>query len=152
MSSLPGTSRLICVASKEFPRYSEADVIELTDGRLLLAVGRKSGSDDFAPSTIIGYFSRDGGLSWDDRPQEIQGAFDDVGGLFSVSLCRSPRGIHLFFLARGPDPHRDTRVYQILSTDEGTTWGKPVRVSQRDGYHIVNNARVIRISTGRMIV
>jgi hypothetical protein len=151
-SSLPGISRLIAVASKEFPRYSEADVIELTDGRLLLAVGRKSGSDDFAPAAIVTYTSLDGGLTWDDQPREVQGPFDDVGGTYSVSLCRSPGGIHLFFLARGPDAHRDTRVYQIVSTDEGATWGKPQRVSQRGGYHIVNNARVIRTSRGRMIV
>src|SRR5438105_1713316 len=141
--SLPGVSRLIAVASKEFPRYTEADVIELTDGRLLLAVGRKTGSDDFARGTIIGLVSHDGGMSWDDRPRAIQSAFDDVGDVMSVSLCRSPRGIHLFFLARGPDPHRDTRVYHVLSGDEGATWAKPTRVSQRSGYHIVNNARVI---------
>src|SRR5881628_658603 len=103
--SSPGISRLISVASKEFPRYSEADVIELTDGRLLLAVGRKGGSEDFAKGTIIGLVSRDNGTTWDDKPHEIQGSFDDVGDVMSVSLCRSPRGIHLFFLARGPDPH-----------------------------------------------
>ena len=151
-ASLPGISRLIAVASKEFPRYSEADVIELADGRLLLAVGRKTGSDDFARGAIIGLFSCDAGLTWDDQPHDIQGAFDDVGDVYSVSLCRSPRGIHLFFLARGPQPHRDTRVYQIISADEGASWGKPQRVSQRDGYHIVNNARVIRMSAGRLIV
>src|SRR5437773_2907947 len=140
--SLPGVSRLIAVAGAQFPRYSEADVIELTDGRLLLAVARKIGSDDFALGTIIGLFSRDGGITWDDQPHEIQGSFDDVGDVMSVSLCRSGRGIHLFFLARGPDAHRDTRVYQILSADEGATWQKPARVSQRQGYHIVNHARV----------
>jgi hypothetical protein len=151
-SSLPGVTRLIAVATPPFPRYSEADVIELTDGRLLLAVARKIGSDDFARGTIVALCSRDGGISWDDQPREIQGSFDDVGDVFSVSLCRSPRGIHLLFLARGPDAHHDTRVYQILSADEGATWQKPVRVSQRDGYHIVNNARVIRTTKGRMLV
>lgn len=128
-------------------------MIELSNGRLLLAVGRKSGASDFAVGTIIGMFSRDGGASWDDQPHEIQAAFEDVGDVMSISLCRSPRGIHLFFLARGPDAQRDTRIYQLLSSDEGKAWSQPPqRVSQRGGYHIVNNARVIRTRTGRMIV
>ena len=148
----PGVSRLIAVASKEFPRYSEADVIELADGRLLLAVGRKDGAGDFARGTIVGRFSRDGGITWDDSPHEIRGPFDDVGDVMSVSLSHSPRGIHLFFLGRGPDAKRDTRIYQLLSADEGKTWQPPRRVSTRNGYHVVNNSRVIRTDDGRIIV
>src|SRR4051794_6845485 len=99
---MTSTSRLICVASKQFPRFSEADVIALTDGSLLLALGRKDGASDFARGTIIGYFSRDRGNTWDDKPHVIQGLFDDVGDLMSVSFCRTPRAVHLFFLGRGP--------------------------------------------------
>ncbi len=150
---MPGVSRLILRASEKYPRYSEADVIDLTDGRLLLAVGRKEGSADDARGSLIGLFSGDGGASWDDGPHVIQDPFDDAWGLMSVSLCRSPRGVHLFFLARGPDAKSDTRVYQILSSDEGKTWSRPQRISVRtSGYHIVNNARAIRTSRGRMIV
>src|SRR4051812_8389476 len=71
-TAMPGVSRLIAVASKEFPRYSEADVIELADGRLLLAVARKKSGSDFAPGEIIGRFSLDRGVSWDDEPHVIQ--------------------------------------------------------------------------------
>ena len=149
---MPGVSRLVLVASQEYPRYSEGDVIELSDGRLLLAVGRKEDSSDFAKGSLIGMFSSNRGASWDDEPHVILGAFDDAWGLMSVSLCRSPRGIHLFFLARGPEPKSDTRVYQIVSSDEAKTWSKSVRVSTRGGCHIVNNARVIRTSKGRLIV
>jgi hypothetical protein len=151
-SPLPGVSRLICVASKQYPRYSEADVIDLADGRLLLALARKSGSSDFAPGTLIGSFSSDCGLSWDDQPHVIQGPFDDVKDLMSVSLFCTGRGLHLLFLGRGPDAKADTRIYQMLSSDEAQTWTHPQRVSQRPGYHIVNNARVIRTSKGRVIV
>lgn len=147
-----GISRLICIASKEFPRYSEGDVVELADGRLLLALGRKNGPSDFAKGTLVGWFSSDRGVSWDDQPHVIQDAFADVGDLMSVSFCRSPRGVHLFFLGRGADPKADTRVYQMISADEGESWGKPIRVSERAGYHVVNNARVIRTTNGRMIV
>src|SRR5207253_4325559 len=38
------------------------------------------------------------------------------------------------------------------SSDEGKTWGEASRVSVRGGYHVVNNARVIRTSQNRMLV
>ena len=149
---LPGESRLIAVATKQYPRFSEADSIELSDGQLLLAVGRKEGAGDFARGTIVGMRSKDQGRSWDNEPHVIQAPWDDVTDVMSVSLVRTGRGIHLFFLARGPEAKRDTRVYYILSTDEGKTWGPPQRVTRRDGYHVVNNARVVRLKSGRLIV
>ena len=149
---LPGVSRRVLAADKTFPRYSEGDVIELADGRLLLAVGRKKGAGDFAIGEVIGLVSRDGGRSWDEPARVIQGPWADVVDVMSVSLVRTPRGIHLFFLGRGREARRDTRAYQMISTDEGRTWGEPVRVSARGGYHVVNNARVIRTAKGRLIV
>ena len=150
--SLPGVSRLVLVANEQFPRYSEGDVVVLNDDRLLLAVARKAGASDFSAGEIIGKFSCDAGVSWDDEPHIIQRPFEDRIDLMSTSLCRSPRGLHLFFLARGKDAKRDTQVYQLLSIDEGKTWDQPQRVSIRDGYHVVNNARVFRMANGRILV
>ena len=152
ISAPPGVSRLVLVADEKYPRYSEADIIALADKRLLLALARKEGASDFAKGTLIGLFSRDGGLSWDDQPHVIQQPFDDVGDLMSVSLFRTARGVHLLFLGRGPDAHADTRVYQMISIDEGRTWDKPRKISPRGGYHIVNNARVIATASSRLIV
>ena len=151
-SQLPGSSRIILAADERYPRYSEGDVIELIDGRLLLAVGRKVGASDFARGTIVGMFSKDGGRTWDAEPHVIRGPFADRVDQMSVSLFRTPRGVHLSFLARTDEPKSDTLVYQILSTDEGKTWGEPTRVSVRPGYHVVNNARVVRTSKGRLLV
>ena len=150
--TLPGVSRVILVADEKTPRYSEGDVVELEDGRLLLSVGRKVGASDFAAGEIIGMFSSDGGATWDDRPHLIKQSFDGLVDLMSTSFCRSPRGLHLFFLGRGRDAKGDTQPYQMLSTDEGKTWGEPQRVSLRGGYYVVNNARVIRTRKGRMLV
>jgi hypothetical protein len=151
-ATLPGVSRLILVADEKFPRYSEGDVVQLTDGRLLLAVGRKMGASDFAAGEIIGTFSSDGGVTWDDEPHVIKRPFGGLVDLMSVSFCRSPRGLHLFFLGRGKDAKGDTQPYQMLSADEGKTWGEPQRITLRGGYYVVNNARVIRTAKGRMLV
>src|SRR3954462_12719090 len=96
--ALPGVSRRVLVATKEFPRFSEGDVIPLADGRLLLAVGRKAGAGDFAPGSIVGLFSADGGLGWDPPPPVPPPPWDDVTDVMSASLVRTPRGLHLFFL------------------------------------------------------
>lgn len=149
---LPGVSRRVFVADKQFPRYSEGDVIELPDGRLFLAVTRKQGAGDFAAGTIIGSYSADGGLSWDDAPRVLRAPWGDVVDVMSASLFRTPRGLHLLFLGRGKDAQSDTRVYQMLSTDDGKAWGEPILVSTRGGYHVVNNARVCRTAAGRLIV
>jgi sucrose-6-phosphate hydrolase SacC (GH32 family) len=149
---LPGVSRRVLVATKEYPRFSEGDVVTLADGRLLLAVGRKEGAGDFAAGTIIGLFSSDDGLTWNDVPHVIRAPWDDVVDVMSVSFARTRRGLHLFFLGRGRKATSDTRVYQMISSDEGKTWGEPVRISAREGYHVVNNARVLRTAKGRLIV
>jgi arylsulfatase A-like enzyme len=151
-AALPGSSRIILKPTKQFPRYSEGDVIELADGRLLLACGRKGGASDFANGVIVGMFSRDGGETWDDEPHVIRDVFADRTDVMSASLFRTSRGIHLLFLARGHDAKGDTQVYQVVSSDEGKTWSEPTRVSQRSGYHVVNNARVARTSRGRLLV
>jgi hypothetical protein len=89
---LPGVSRRVLVATKEYPRFSEGDVVPLTDGRLLLAVARKEGAGDFASGTIIGLFSSDDGLSWDDAPHVIRKPWDDVVDVMSVSCTCSSWG------------------------------------------------------------
>ena len=61
-----GVSRLITRADADFPRHSEGDVIALPDGRLFLCYGRKAGHTDFARGTLVGLFSNDGGLTWDE--------------------------------------------------------------------------------------
>ncbi|HEX8520638.1 MAG TPA: sialidase family protein [Tepidisphaeraceae bacterium] len=151
-TTLPGSSRLIFVASEKYPRYSEADVIQLNDNRLLVALGRKQGAEDMSRGTIIGSYSVDGGLSWDDEPHVILEPWGDKTDIYSTSFLRSGAAIHLFFMARGKDPKHDTAVYQITSTDEAKTWSQPLRVSPREGYHVLNNARVVRTSKGRIIV
>jgi sialidase-1 len=149
---LPGTSQIILQADDRFPRYSEADVIELTDGRLLLSCARKDGASDFAPGTLIGLYSRDSGLTWDHPLHVIQAPFGDRVDLMSVSFCRTEKLLHLFFLARGKDAKGDTHVYQMRSKDEGQTWDAPTRVTERPGYYVVNNSRVIRTSKGRLLI
>jgi Neuraminidase (sialidase) len=153
----PGTSRIISQATADYPRHSEADIITLADGRLLLGWGRKAGGDDFSEGCLMGMYSSDGGETWDGAPHVIRSVWDEVMDVGGVNFCRSPRGIHLFFIGRdaiapGADRQRGlTKIYQAISPDEGETWSYPVAISSRSAYQILNNARVIRCESGRLI-
>lgn len=46
----------------------------------------------------------------------------------------------------------DLQVLLRVSDDEGATFGDPVRVTDRQGYHVLNNDRVTVLSTGRLVV
>lgn len=149
--SLPGVTKIVAQATAEFPRHSEGDMIELADGRLLLAWGRKEGAEDFDRGSIIGAFSHDGGATWDEEPHTILEPWGDLHDVMSISLARSPRGVHLFFLGNSISLFDDSRVYQMLSTDEGETWSAPQEISLRHSFQVLNNARVIRLSSGRFV-
>src|SRR5690242_19955511 len=136
-AALPGVSRRAVVATATFPRYSEGDVAEPADGRLLLAVGRKAGADDLAVASIVGALSAVGRVSGDGAVHVIRAPWGDGVDVMSASFGRAGRGVHIFFLGRGREATQDTRVYQMISADEGRTWGEPALVSTRGGYHVV---------------
>jgi len=126
-------------------------LIELTDGRLLYVWTRKQGTSDFDRGAVVGIYSADRGETWGSAPQVIVTPWEGKADVISVSLCRSPRGVHLFFLGNGLDQMCDLQVYQMISGDEGATWSAPERISEREGYYILNNARVQRLSSGRLL-
>lgn len=147
---LPGTTLLLTHATPDFPRHCEGDLIALADGRLLFAWGRKNGTSDFAAGVVLTTTSADGGLTWD-APRVVMQPWAGKTDVMSVSLCRTPRGVHLFFLADGENQMGDLQVYQIISADEGESWSAPQLISARHGYYILNNARVQRTAAGRLL-
>ncbi|MBX7256815.1 MAG: glycoside hydrolase [Candidatus Hydrogenedentes bacterium] len=145
--------------SETYPRNSEGSIIELTDGRLYL-VGTRfyGGLADEAAANIVSRISSDGGSTWSE-PVVIQ---ENVGtqNVMSASLQRltaerTPDGkrgagpIGLFYLVTNSEV--DLKVYLRTSTDEAKTWSEPLCVTNRPGYHVMNNDRVVRLSTGRLL-
>ncbi len=152
-----GNSSIVCPATEKFPRHSEADVVKLTDGRLLLVWGRKTDGNDTSEGEIVGMFSSDGGVTWDENPHIIRTPWAECRNAMSVSFCRTPRGLHLFYVGHdvvppGEDVERGmTTIYQSISTDEGGSWSHPMAISVRHEFQVLNNARVIRTTTGRLL-
>jgi sialidase-1 len=139
----------IARATPERPRHSEADVLVLRDGTLLAAWTEFSGgARDDAPAQIVAARSIDRGRTWGTRTviQENSGR----ANVMSVSLLRSRTGDVLFFFLRKNSP-TDLKAFVRRSTDDAATWGPPVLVTPEDGYHVMNNARVIQLRSGRLL-
>ncbi|GAA3406463.1 sialidase family protein [Paenibacillus hodogayensis] len=135
------------------PRNSEGAFIDLNDGRLLFVYSRftgKSANDD-AKAYIAARYSADGGDTWTGEEIIATPEEHDALNIMSVSLLRLGNGdIGLFYVLRYG--WHDTRLHVRRSSDEGSTWGEPVCCVPGKGYYVTNNDRVVRLSTGRLVV
>jgi Neuraminidase (sialidase) len=133
------------------PRNSEGDFVELKDGRVLFVYTRfTGGSGDHAAAELASRVSSDGGRTWSAADEAV---VRNEGGMnvMSVSLLRLRDGaIALFYLRK--DSTSDCRAWMRRSTDEAKSWGDPVLCMPDAGYHVVNNDRVLQLSSGRLII
>ena len=147
-------SYLLFEATKKNPRYTEGSIVELADGSLLFAVTQfEDSGSDFAKAQIVARTTRDGGRTWT-APRVLQ---ENVGGMnvMSVTLRRlGPANrwdapIGMFYLVKNGFDSLD--VCLRISRDEAKTFGEPIKVTTRPGYHVMNNDRVTRLSSGRLL-
>lgn len=130
-------------------RNSEGDIVVLRDGTLLAAWSDfYGGAEDNAAARISATKSIDGGRTWGPRftLQENIGS----NNVMSVSFVRSRSGdILLFYLRKNST--QDLKAWVRRSTDDGKTWNEPSVVTPEPGYHVMNNARVLQLESGRLL-
>lgn len=149
MSSSGVFESIVCPATAAEPRHSEGSVLQLANGDLLLAWTQfYGGAADHAPARIAGKLSHDLGRTWG-NPFVLQ-ENDARQNVMSVSLVRlAPRRIAMFYLRKNSPT--DLQVCLRHSNDEGQTWGNEVQVSDGNGYYVMNNDRVVRLRSGRLL-
>jgi predicted neuraminidase len=139
----------IARATSENPRQSEGDIVVLRDGILLAAWSDfYGGSNDHAGARISAAKSTDGGRTWGPRftLQENTGK----ANVMSVSFVRLQSGdLLLFYLQK--NTVTDLKAHVRRSTDDGRSWGEATLVTPEEGYHVMNNARVIQLKSGRLL-
>ena len=133
------------------PRNSEGAFVTLADGRIgFMYSAFYGGGHDDSSARIAARWSDDGGRSWSDPPEVV---VDNEGqqNVMSVSLvCLQDGPIALFYAIK--NGFHDCRLHLRTSTDEARTWSDPRRVIDAPGYFVVNNDRVVQLSTGRLVV
>ncbi|RBP36607.1 BNR repeat protein [Roseimicrobium gellanilyticum] len=140
----------IARTTPEAPRQSEGDIIVLKDGTLLAAWSDfYGGSEDNAAARISAAKSTDGGRTWGPRYtlQENSGQTN----VMSVSFVRSSTSGDLLLFYLRKNSLTDLKVFMRRSTDNGATFGEPVLITPEEGYHVMNNARVIQLTSGRLL-
>ncbi|WP_345031536.1 exo-alpha-sialidase [Ravibacter arvi] len=134
------------------PRNSEGSFVRLKDGRILYVYSRFEGSSsDHAPARLMGRISGDNGRTWTQTDKLIIDREGDMN-VMSVSLLRLRNGRIALIYARKNS--LDDCIPQIrFSDDEASTWSAPKPViTDKTGYFVVNNDRVIQLRSGRILV
>lgn len=134
------------------PRNSEGAFATLNDGRILFCYTRFHGGDrDHSAARIAAIESKDGGATWSE-PREILREAEAAGlNVMSVSLLRLKSG-RLAMFYEYTRSNEDCRPMLVTSADEGKTWSAPRALIGHPGYYILNNDRVIRTKTGRILM
>jgi len=137
--------------SEENPRNSEGSFIRLKDRRLLFVYSHfYGGAADHGAAYLAGRYSEDGGRTWGEDVKILDN--EGACNVMSVSLLRMANDdIGLFYLRKD----RETslcRAFLRRSNDETQSWSEPVLCTPRRTYNVVNNDRVVRLSSGRLLM
>lgn len=141
-------------------RNSEGDFILLNNGDILFAYSKFVGDkgDDHDKCVIVSRKSSDKGDTWTAEDKLVAvNELEPDGNVMSVSFLRLNDGrIALFYLQKVTTTEVPvaTNVIMKTSSDEGETWSEETdcTLGMPAGYRVVNNARVIRLSSGRIIM
>ncbi len=136
------------------PRNSEGSFVTLKDGSILFVYSRYTGNStsDYAPAYLASRISKDGGKTWSQADEKVVALEGGGMNLMSVSLLRLKNGsLALFYLKK--NSKTDCLPLMRTSTDEAKTWSEPVVcITDKKGYFVLNNDRVIQLSGGRLLM
>lgn len=135
------------------PRNSEGDFIALKDGRILFIYSHYFGNSggDHDPAYLAGRYSSDGGKTWTSEDVKIVDR-EGTMNVMSVSLLRLKTGeIALFYLKK--NSVTDCIPMVRFSSDEAKTWSEPRPcITDKEGYFVLNNNRVVQLKSGRLLM
>jgi sialidase-1 len=134
------------------PRNSEAAIIALKDGSLLLGWTEfyAGSAADHGPARISGKLSKDGGHTWSEKYTLVEN--DGGCNVMEVNFLRLKNGDLALFHCQKNTEETDCRVMMRTSKDEGKTWGPAKQLSPAGKYTGLTNGRCIRLRTGRILL
>lgn len=136
----------------ENPRNSEAAIIPLKDGSLLLGWTEfyASSGADHGPARLVGRVSKDNGHTWGDKYTLVEN--DGGCNVMEVNFLRLKNGDIALFHCQKNSEEKDCRVMMRVSSDEGKTFGPVKQLSEPAKYTGLTNGRCIRLRSGRILL
>lgn len=152
------TKRTVVAADDDAPRHSEASVLELKDGSLLMAwqCHKKSnfGAGDQAPSNISLMNSNDDGATWHNE-RIVARMIEGCVNVYSPTLFRNEDGSITLFFKRYTQLEKGkpqlSSFYRIQSFDEGENWSAEETLWENKPFGTLNHA-VKRLSDGSILI
>lgn len=142
---------VVAPAGPKNARNSEAAIIPLKDGRLLLGWTDFYTDDggDFGPAVISGKISADGGRTWGEKYTLVEN--EGKCNVIEVNFMRLKDG-RIALLYDLDNGETDLRITMRTSSDEGKTFVEPKRLSPENKYTGLTNGRCIRLKSGRILL
>jgi hypothetical protein len=143
---------VVAPVGPENPRNSEAAIIALKDGALLLGWTEfYAGSGaDHGPARLVGRVSKDNGHTWGDKYTLVEN--DGGCNVMEVNFLRLKNGDIALFYCQKNSEEKDCRVMMRSSKDEGRTFGPATQLSEPGKYTGLTNGRCIRLRPGRILL
>ncbi len=135
------------------PRNSEGAFLTLQDGTVIFAFSKYKGesAEDAAAADICAVFSHDGGETFGGMRTLLTCEEEAAINIMSVSLMHMANGeIGMFYLVR--ENRSRLQMFLRRSSDGGRTWSARVLCTSADGFYVVNNDRVVRLSGGEILI
>lgn len=151
VSTAPATVRLAIQPAPGAPRNSEGDIIRLPDDSLALVYTKfTGGSHDASSASLAIRTSQDEGVTW--SADRILLENEGSANVMSVSLLAGQDDSTFLFYLRKDGHMTSCALFMRRFYDNLQTLSDPIQVTTTPGYHVVNNARVIRLKSGRILV
>ncbi len=140
--------------NEKFTRHSEGSFLRLADGRIMFAYSRFTNHNgDDAPSDLVAVYSADEGETWSEPRTLIKASMYDTKNVMSVSLLRMQNGdLGLFYIIKQTPALN--RIMISRSNDDGESFYSHTECTktERKAYYVLNNDRVIRLASGRILI
>jgi predicted neuraminidase len=144
--------QVVAPVGPDNPRNSEAAIIPLEDGSLLLGWTEFYAGEgaDHGPARISGLISTDNGATWTNKYTLVEN--DGGCNVMEVNFLRLKDDRIALFYCQKNSESTDCRVMIRTSADEGKTWDAAQQISPAGKYTGLTNGRSIRLASGRILL
>lgn len=163
-SGAPGLELILGRSDERYPRHSEGDLVRLEGGELLAVWSRFSASSDHARAQVVGRRSSDAGRTWGDifpvasLSEPSHRLNSNLMGPSLLPLKNKSRILMTYSGKEELEPENSDFNRRIRCsifgrfTEDGREFSPPFLISDRDHYYICIAARVLQLSSGRILV